>query len=56
LETFPQATGTALIAVSLVNEADSYVLGFAGVHTVQTNGTLEETGTAITSEDAVVFA
>jgi len=56
LETFPEAAGTALIAVGPVHEAASFVLGFAGVLTFHADGTFEETGTAITREDAVVFA
>ena len=56
LETFQKATGTALIAVSPVNEAASQGLCFAEVMAFTADGTLEETGTAITSEDAVVFS
>jgi len=42
--------------VSLVNEASSFALGFAQILAITADGTLEKTGTAITSKDAVVFA
>lgn len=42
--------------MSLVNEAGTFALGFAEILAVPADGTFEETGTSITSEDAVVFA
>jgi hypothetical protein len=53
LDTFLEAAGPAPIAVNPVNKAGSLVL--AEVLTFHANGTLEETGTAITRVDTIVF-
>ena len=51
-----ESAGAALVAVRLVYQAGTLVLGLADVLAVAPDGPFEETSTTVTGKDAIVLA
>ena len=55
IQTSPESAAPALVPMSLVYQAASSTLGFTSVFSTSSDRTFEESGTAVTGEDTIVF-